>query len=59
MLEMVVNRISEGRSTTVAIVRIDDEDLTVKADFQNPPDIKTAKLIRRALDQYEEEAREI
>lgn len=59
MLEVVVNRISAGRATTIAIIRIDDEDLTMKPEFQNPPDTKTSKLIRKALDEFEAEARDI
>lgn len=59
MLEIVANRISAGRSTTIMIMRIDDENLKAKPDFQNPPDAKTSKLIRKALDQFEQEARDL
>lgn len=59
MLDLVVTRVGAGGSTTIAIVRINDEDLKAKPEFINPPDARTSKLIRRALDQLEDEAAKI
>jgi hypothetical protein len=59
MLDLVVTRVGAGGSTTIAIVRINDEDLKAKPEFINPPDARTSKLIRRALDQLDDEAAKI
>jgi len=55
MLEVSVIRIAAGRTSTIAIMRIDDESKG-KTEFVNPPDARTVKLLRRALDQLDEEA---
>jgi len=59
MLDVVVTRVGAGGSTTIAIVRINDEDLKAKPEFVNPPDARTAKLIRKALDYLDDEAAKI
>ena len=59
MLDVVVTRVGVGGSTTIAIIRIDDEDLKTKPQFINPPDARTSKLIRKALDQLDDEAARI
>ena len=59
MLDVVVTRVAAGGSTTIAIMRINDEDLKAKPEFINPPDARTSKLIRRALDILEAEAAKI
>jgi hypothetical protein len=59
MLDVVVTRVAAGGSTTIAIVRIDDEDLKAKPNFINPPDARTVKLIRRAFDQLDDEAAKV
>jgi hypothetical protein len=59
MLEVTVNKTGEGMSTTIAIIRIDDEKPKARPNFVSPPDIKTSKLIRRALDLFDAEADEI
>jgi hypothetical protein len=59
MLDVVVTRVAAGGSTTIAIIRINDEDLKAKPEFVNPPDARTSKLIRKALDQLDDEAAKI
>jgi hypothetical protein len=59
MLEVTVNRIGTTSSSTIAIIHIDDENMRAKPEFPNPPDAKTAKLIRKALDALDAEAAKV
>lgn len=59
MLDVVVTQVSSAGSSTIAIIRIDEENLKAKPQFINPPDARTSKLIRRALDQLDDEAAKI
>lgn len=55
MLEVSVVQITGGAARTIAIVKIDEANPKAKAEFVNPPDGKTVKLLRRALDQLDAE----
>ena len=59
MLDVVVTQVSSAGSSTIAIIRIDETDLKAKPQFINPPDARTSKLIRRALDQLDDEAAKV
>jgi hypothetical protein len=56
VLQISVNKLGPGGSSTIATFQIDDEDPKAKPEFTNAPDAKTSVLIRKCLDYLDAEA---
>ncbi len=55
ILEFSINRVIGGQSTTVALIRM-NEDGSGEPEFLNPPDALSVALVRRALDTLDRRA---